>query len=94
MLRQRDTLSKAVKERTQELQLANEDLTAVNEELLAGQQELQESTKRLLESEQMLSYLAYHDVLTGIHNRTYFQMVLKEQIVYNEINHTSLAVLF
>ncbi|MDU0203945.1 bifunctional diguanylate cyclase/phosphodiesterase [Paenibacillus sp. MAH-36] len=94
MLRQRDTLSKAVNERTQELQLANEDLTAVNEELLAGQQELQESTKRLMESEQMLSYLAYHDVLTGIHNRTYFQMVLKEQIVYNEISHTSLAVLF
>ncbi|MGQ7885046.1 bifunctional diguanylate cyclase/phosphodiesterase [Paenibacillus sp. WC2504] len=94
MLRQRETLSKAVNERTQELQLANEDLTAVNEELLAGQQELQESTKRLMESEQMLSYLAYHDVLTGIHNRTYFQMVLKEQIVYNEISHTSLAVLF
>lgn len=94
MVRQRDTLSKSVHERTQELQLANEDLTAVNEELLAGQQELQDSTKRLLESEQMLSYLAYHDVLTGIHNRAYFQMVLKEQIVYNEINHTSLAVLF
>lgn len=94
MVKQRDALSKSVHERTQELQLANEDLTAVNEELLAGQQELQDSTKRLLESEQMLSYLAYHDVLTGIHNRAYFQMVLKEQIVYNEINHTSLAVLF
>ncbi|MZQ83493.1 EAL domain-containing protein [Paenibacillus sp. 5J-6] len=94
MVRQRDTLSKSVHERTQELQLANEHLTAVNEELVAGQQELQDSTKRLQESEHMLSYLAYHDVLTGIHNRAYFQMVLKEQIVYNEINHTSLAVLF
>ncbi|MBP1966813.1 putative bifunctional diguanylate cyclase/phosphodiesterase [Paenibacillus aceris] len=94
MVRQRDTLSRAVNERTQELQLANEDLTAVNEELIAGQQELQDSTKRLLESEHMLSYMAYHDVLTGIHNRAHFQMILKEQIVYNEINHTSLAVLF
>jgi diguanylate cyclase (GGDEF)-like protein len=94
MARQRDTLSRAVNDRTQELQFANEGLTAMNEELLAGQQELQESTKRLLESEQMLSYMAYHDVLTGIHNRAHFQMILKEQIVYNEINHTSLAVLF
>ncbi|NOV00087.1 bifunctional diguanylate cyclase/phosphodiesterase [Paenibacillus planticolens] len=94
MVRQRNALSRAVNERTQELQLANEDLTAMNEELIAGQQELQESTKRLIESEHMLSYMAYHDVLTGIHNRAHFQMILKEQIVYNEINHTSLAVLF
>ncbi len=42
----------------------------------------------------MLSYMAYHDVLTGIHNRAHFQMILKEQIVHNEINDTSLAVLF
>lgn len=94
IVRQRDKLSRSVIERTQELQFANEDLTSVNEELLAGQQELQESTKRLLESEHMLSYMAYHDVLTGIHNRAYFQMILKEQIVYNEINLSSLAVLF
>ncbi|KRF22506.1 EAL domain-containing protein [Paenibacillus sp. Soil787] len=94
ILRQRDKLHRAVNERTQELQFANEDLTAVNEELLAGQQELHDSTKRLLESEQMLSYMAYHDVLTGIHNRAHFQMILKEQIVHNEINRTSLAMLF
>lgn len=94
ILKQRDKLYRAVNERTQELQFANEDLTAANEELLAGQQELHDSTKRLLESEQMLSYMAYHDVLTGIHNRAHFQMILKEQIVHNEINHTSLAILF
>ncbi|MGG1552289.1 bifunctional diguanylate cyclase/phosphodiesterase [Paenibacillus ferrarius] len=94
ILRQRDRLSHAVLERTQQLQTANEDLTAVNEELLAGQQELRESAIRMQESEHMLSYLAYHDVLTGIHNRAYFQMVLKEQIVYNEINGSMLAVIF
>lgn len=94
IIRQRDLLSRAVKERTQELQLANEDLTAMNEELLAGQQELQESTQRLQESEHMLSYMAYHDVLTGIHNRAHFQMILKDQLVYKEINYSSLAVLF
>ncbi|OCT14641.1 hypothetical protein A8709_24985 [Paenibacillus pectinilyticus] len=94
IIRQRDRLSQSVKERTLELQIANEDLTAANEELLAGQQELQESAKRMLESEQQLSYMAYHDVLTGIHNRAHFQMVLKEQIVCNEVNGTTLAVLF
>ncbi|MDR6554897.1 EAL domain-containing protein [Paenibacillus qinlingensis] len=94
MIRQRNRLGQAVDERTQELQIANEDLTAANEELIAGQQELQESTKRMQESEQMLSYLAYHDVLTGIHNRAHFQMMLKEQITYNEKRGTSLVVLF
>lgn len=93
-VRQRDKLYRAVNERTQELQFVNEDLTSANEELLAGQQELYDSTKRLRESEQMLSYMAYHDVLTGIHNRAHFQMILKEQIVHNEINRTSLAMLF
>ncbi|KRE70939.1 bifunctional diguanylate cyclase/phosphodiesterase [Paenibacillus sp. Soil750] len=94
IIRQRDRLSQAVNERTQELQIANEDLTAANEELIAGQQELQESTKRMQESEQMLSYMAYHDVLTGIHNRAHFQMMLKEQITYNQVRGTSLVVLF
>ncbi|TXK71759.1 EAL domain-containing protein [Paenibacillus sp. N3.4] len=94
IVRQRNKLSEAVHNRTQELRNTNEDLTAVNEELIAGEQELQEFTRRLQESEQMLSYLAYHDVLTGTYNRAHFQMILKEQIVYNEINKTSLAVLF
>lgn len=94
IIRQRDRLSQAVNERTQELQIANEDLTSANEELIAGQQELQESTKRIQESEQMLSYMAYHDVLTGIHNRAHFQMMLKEQITYNQKKGTSLVVLF
>ncbi|KRE96848.1 hypothetical protein ASG89_30410 [Paenibacillus sp. Soil766] len=94
IIRQRDRLSQAVNLRTQELQIANEDLTAVNEELVAGQQELQQSTERMQESEQMLSYMAYHDVLTGIHNRAHFQRVLKEQITYNHLRGTSLVVLF
>ncbi|UKS27580.1 bifunctional diguanylate cyclase/phosphodiesterase [Paenibacillus sp. HWE-109] len=92
--RQRDKLSRAVNDRTQELRLANEGLTEMNDKLLAGQQELFNSNSRLQESEQMLSYLAYHDVLTGIHNRAHFQMVLKEQITLCETCHSSLAVLF
>ncbi|OAS18448.1 bifunctional diguanylate cyclase/phosphodiesterase [Paenibacillus oryzisoli] len=94
IIRQRDRLSQAVNERTQELQIANEDLTAMNEELIAGQHELQQSTKRMQESEQMMSYMAYHDVLTGIHNRAHFQMILKEQIAYNQMKGSSLVVLF
>lgn len=91
---QRDRLSHSVEERTQELQIANEDLTVANEELIAGQLELQESTLRLQESERMLSYMAYHDVLTGIHNRAHFQMVLKDLIDNNAKKGTSLVVLF
>ncbi|WNR45694.1 bifunctional diguanylate cyclase/phosphodiesterase [Paenibacillus roseipurpureus] len=96
ILRQRDRLSQKVNERTQELQVANDDLTAANEELIAGQQELQESTKRMQESEKLLSYMAYHDVLTGIHNRAHFQTILEEQIASDVTKHTpqSRAVLF
>lgn len=94
IIRQRDRLSQAVNERTHELQIANEDLTAMNEELIAGQDELQQSTKRMQESEGMLSYMAYHDVLTGIHNRAHFQMILKEQITHNQMKGSSLVVLF
>ncbi|OPH60261.1 hypothetical protein BC351_17335 [Paenibacillus ferrarius] len=92
--RQRDKLRRAVNDRTKELQLANEGLTSMNDKLLAGQQELCNSNKRLQESEQLLSYMAYHDVLTNLHNRAHFQMMLKEQIQWCQTHHTSLAVLF
>ncbi|NEW08540.1 EAL domain-containing protein [Paenibacillus sp. SYP-B3998] len=94
IMRQRNTLSIVVKERTQELLEANEDLTAVNEELTAGEQELQQYTRRLQESEQMLSYLAYHDALTRIYNRAHFQTLLKEQMEYDYAKTSSLVVLF
>ncbi|MBD0383397.1 bifunctional diguanylate cyclase/phosphodiesterase [Paenibacillus sedimenti] len=94
IVRQRNQLSRIVQERTQELLEANEDLTAVNEELKAGEHELQQYTRRLQESEQMLSYMAYHDMLTGIYNRAHFQTLLKEQIERHRDRSSTLAVLF
>ncbi|MFD0695071.1 EAL domain-containing protein [Paenibacillus sp. GCM10027628] len=94
IVRQRNQLSRMVQDRTQELLEANEDLTAVNEELIAGEHELQQYTRRLQESEQMLSYMAYHDILTSIYNRAHFQTLLKEQLERHSDRNTSLTVLF
>ncbi|MEW9700756.1 EAL domain-containing protein [Paenibacillus sp. SI8] len=94
IVRQRNHLSRVVMERTQEILEANEHLMAMNEELKAGEQELLQYTERLQESEQKLSYIAYHDVLTGIYNRAHFQTLLKEQINYVCDQTCSLAVLF
>jgi len=94
IVRQRIQLSRAVSERTQELLVANEELTAMNVELTMGEQELQESTRRLQESEQKLTYMAYHDMLTGIYNRTHFQTRLQEQLERQQEQDGLLAVLF
>ncbi|MFC5447533.1 putative bifunctional diguanylate cyclase/phosphodiesterase [Paenibacillus aestuarii] len=94
IVRQRIQLSRIVRERTQELLLANEELTAMNEELTVGEQELQESTRRLQVSEQKLTYMAYHDMLTGIYNRTHFQTRLQEQMELQQERGGLLAVLF
>ncbi|MFA5371372.1 MAG: diguanylate cyclase [Sideroxydans sp.] len=57
---------------------------------LAVQQDVSE--KRRLEDE--VHYLAYHDVLTGLPNRTLFQDRLQQEIIHAKRNKTEFAVLF
>ncbi|UJF32155.1 bifunctional diguanylate cyclase/phosphodiesterase [Paenibacillus hexagrammi] len=94
IVRQKNNLSIMVEERTQALRIANEDLTAMNEELLAGEHELQEFTVKLQESEQQLSYIAYHDMLTGISNRAYFLTALQSSIEQAETSGMPISILF
>ncbi|MEK0315246.1 putative bifunctional diguanylate cyclase/phosphodiesterase [Cohnella sp. 56] len=68
-----------VRERTRELQLANEVIEASNEELLAIEEELREQNRVLESKEQALRHMAYYDAVTGVYNRTYFNIHLEEQ---------------
>ncbi|MFD2328478.1 EAL domain-containing protein [Cohnella sp. GCM10020058] len=83
-----------VRERTSELQRANEMIEASNEELIAIEEELREQNRVLESKEQALRYMAYHDAVTGAYNRTYFNQHLEEQRSAAERMARKLALLF
>lgn len=83
-----------VRERTNELQRANETIEASNEELIAIEEELREQNRMLESKEQELRYLAYHDAVTGAYNRTYFNRQLEEQRAAAERMGRKLALLY
>ncbi|WP_217597369.1 EAL domain-containing protein [Cohnella sp. GbtcB17] len=83
-----------VRERTNELQRANETIEASNEELIAIEEELREQNRMLESKEQELRYLAYHDAVTGAYNRTYFNRQLEEQRAIAERLGRKLALLY
>ncbi|MDG0814380.1 putative bifunctional diguanylate cyclase/phosphodiesterase [Cohnella rhizosphaerae] len=83
-----------VRERTNELQRANETIEASNEELIAIEEELREQNRMLESKEQELRYLAYHDAVTGAYNRTYFNQHLEEQRAAAERMGRKLALLY
>lgn len=68
-----------VRERTRELQRANEVIEASNEELTAIEEELREQNRQLEDKEKALRHMAYHDAVTGAYNRTCFNVKLEEQ---------------
>ena len=70
---------------------SNEELTALNEEMLASQEELQAQYEQLMatqdalvESEERHSYLAFHDTLTGLPNRSALNRKLTELLTDSE----------
>ncbi|MFC4100176.1 putative bifunctional diguanylate cyclase/phosphodiesterase [Paenibacillus xanthanilyticus] len=96
--RQRDTLRKMVERRTRELRESNKELAAINENLAYGERELREQyvlldqyADALRESEQKLSHMAYHDMLTNVSNRAAFLEELGRALTGGE---AAAAVLF
>ncbi|SFA97699.1 diguanylate cyclase (GGDEF) domain-containing protein [Cohnella sp. OV330] len=83
-----------VRERTRELQQANETIEASNEELLAIEEELREQNRVLESKEQALRHMAYHDAVTGVYNRTYFNISLEEQTAAARRLGCKLALLY
>ncbi|QJC53315.1 EAL domain-containing protein [Paenibacillus albicereus] len=73
-------LEAKVDERTRELQEANEEIEASNEELIAIEEELREQNRMLASKERELHFLAYRDPLTGLFNRSCFNLHLEQTI--------------
>jgi diguanylate cyclase (GGDEF)-like protein len=62
--------AKEMREKNDELSALYEELAASEEELRYQYDELSENRKQLLKSEKEFKHLAYHDDLTGLHNRS------------------------
>lgn len=58
---------------SEEIMAQNEELEASYGQLAAIEQELRQQYDKLLESEKELVYLSYHDQLTGLYNRRFFE---------------------
>ncbi|WP_176444993.1 bifunctional diguanylate cyclase/phosphodiesterase [Paenibacillus herberti] len=93
-LTSRTKLAEKVSQRTRELQEANEEIEASNEELLAIEEELRAQNRMLESKERDLRYLAYHDPLTGLYNRSFFNLHLKESIAEAERTGTQITLLY
>ncbi len=65
-----------------------------NEDLLRKYKTLtDELDEKVKERTKELEHLAYHDQLTGLPNRRYFESYLKDSIAKSKINHQTFAVL-
>ncbi len=55
---------------------------------------VQTNLQELEDSQEKVNYLAYHDLLTGLHNRSNFEEYLSQALLSAKRNNTLLAVLF
>ncbi|MBP2028275.1 diguanylate cyclase (GGDEF)-like protein/PAS domain S-box-containing protein/putative nucleotidyltransferase with HDIG domain [Acetoanaerobium pronyense] len=83
-----------------ELAEKNIELEAALNQLKATEEELRENFESLLKSQQELEYITYHDKLTGIYNRLYFEKKFKEldcesnlplAVIISDVNGLKLA---
>lgn len=93
-LTQKDRLHAMVQDRTENLVEANRRLEQTYGELTAAEEELRSQYALLEHKEQAVRHMAYHDNVTGLFNRTYFNGRLDELIAESTQSETGLAVLF
>ncbi|MFC5652268.1 EAL domain-containing protein [Paenibacillus solisilvae] len=91
---QKGKLQVMVRDRTTSLVMANQQLEATYEELIATEEELREQYELLGGSEKKLRHMAYHDTVTGLHNRDYFQERLSSLLVHAKPTNRSFALFF
>ncbi|WP_256759576.1 EAL domain-containing protein [Cohnella sp. WQ 127256] len=93
-LTQKAKLRSLVTERTRKLVRTNRQLEATFKELNSVEDELREQLRLLENKEQTVRHMAYHDAVTGLYNRTYFNERLAKLIANSKQTEQSVAVLF
>lgn len=91
---QKGKLQVMVQERTTSLVTANQQLEATYGELIATEEELREQYEMLEDNEKQLRYMVYHDSVTGLYNRVYFQERLNDLLAHAKPYDRSFALLF
>lgn len=76
------TLTKAVKEKTEALVISKEQLIEQNKQLELTELKLLDEIEEHKRSEEKIKYKSYHDELTGLYNRAYYN----EQLEAYDIN--------
>ncbi len=93
-LTQRAKLHALVNDRTLNLELANKQLEVTYNELTSAEKELRGQYDLLENKEQAVRQMAYHDSITGLYNRAYFNDYLEKIIADNEPATHRIALLF
>lgn len=93
-LTQKAKLQALVNDRTLSLELANKQLEFTYSELTLTEEELRGQYELLENKEQTVRHMAYHDPITGLSNRAFFNEHLEEIISTSGQGSQRLAVLF
>jgi diguanylate cyclase (GGDEF)-like protein len=93
-LTQRAKLQALVHDRTLNLELTNKQLEATYNELTSTEEELREQYELLEHQEAAVRHMAYHDSITGLYNRAYFNEYLENLIKEMDQATHRVAVLF
>lgn len=97
-LQQKQQLEALVAEQTHQLKSANSAITQLNTELEQRvnqrTEELSKEIEERKESEAKAHYIAYHDSLTSLHNRTWLLKHLSDHFKHRDIHQKPFALLF
>ncbi|SEN56375.1 EAL domain-containing protein [Paenibacillus sp. OV219] len=93
-LTQKHKLQAMVKERTSNLMTANTQLAATFDKLSAAEDELRKQYLLLEGSERNLRKVAFHDTVTGLHNRMFFQDYLDATVISHTTREERFALFF
>ncbi|WP_373231490.1 EAL domain-containing protein [Cohnella sp.] len=93
-LTQKAKLQALVNDRTLNLEIANRQLEATYTELASTEEVLRGQYELLENKEQTVRHMAYHDSVTGLYNRTFFNEQLEKMISKGGQASHQVAVLF
>jgi len=90
----KEQLQALIKERTENLESSNLQLASTYLELQTTEKELRKQLELLERQEQGMRHMAYHDSLTGLYNRAYFNERIELLFSQYALSDRSIAILY